>query len=574
MIRGWVVHGKQRAALFFMLALLLLCNQPLRYSSAFQSRTATLDLASSGLPLTLDPALAADLESLTAVENLFLALTDIDPTTGNVEPELATAWQVSPDRLIWTFTLRNDIHWMRYDPGTGTAETVRNVVAEDVIYGIKHACDPRTAANPNTPLLTLIGGCEVLSQTPIVDVTDDLVFGNTIQAKAPDDTTVMIALQQPFSYFLAVTPLIRPIPREAIEAHGLEWTAPGNLITNGGYFLDTNDGRSSRVFVRNHALPLSLQNGGNVDRVIYHIVPDGGTRLALYDDNTLDSANVDSLYVQNVLDNPAYTGQVVRIFDLSVYFFGFAHQKPPFDSVYVRRAFSTIIDRQDFIEQLRMGRGVPMIGLTPPGVPFAANQDASGVGFNVAYARQQMIYAGYPNCRNFPPVRIMTYPGYEEWGNFVASSAEKFLNCDASLFTIEPVVGPLALQEMNQADLWTIVWHPDYPDIHAWVGEALTCQVHSPLERSCTLTDRLLDRAAIEADPARRALYYADVEAAFFGPNGEHPVAPLFVEAGTFILVKPWISGPFTHDGRYAGLHWDAYRVDTIAKRAAHQENP
>jgi ABC-type oligopeptide transport system substrate-binding subunit len=50
----------------------------------------TVYSAGSDLVSTLDPQLAADSLSIPPVENLFLGLTDIDPKTTKIRPELAT----------------------------------------------------------------------------------------------------------------------------------------------------------------------------------------------------------------------------------------------------------------------------------------------------------------------------------------------------------------------------------------------------------------------------------------------------------------------------------------------------
>ena len=70
------------------------------------------------------------------MNNLFLGLTAQNPMTSDIEPELATGWEVSADGLVWTFTLRNDVPWVRWDPVTGTGEVLRMVTAHDAAFAI------------------------------------------------------------------------------------------------------------------------------------------------------------------------------------------------------------------------------------------------------------------------------------------------------------------------------------------------------------------------------------------------------------------------------------------------------
>ena len=86
-----------------------------------QDVPVTLDLSSGSEISSLDPAILSDAVSIVPVENLFLGLTDYDPITSAVVPELASSWEVSEDGTTWTFTLRDDVMWMQYDPASGTA---------------------------------------------------------------------------------------------------------------------------------------------------------------------------------------------------------------------------------------------------------------------------------------------------------------------------------------------------------------------------------------------------------------------------------------------------------------------
>jgi oligopeptide transport system substrate-binding protein len=202
---------------------------------------------------TLDPQLAGDAISIPAIENMFHGLTDYDPLTSQVVPELATSWTTSEDGLEWTFTLRNDVMWYRYDPATDTAAELRPVVAGDVVYGIKRACDARLGSYYGSIASSVIDGCNTVIGTAAEETTDDLVYGDTTQVSAPDDTTVVIKLQFAAGYFFSMTPMwmLRPVHQETIEEFGDEWTAPGNIATNGPYFVKEISRGVRRVFVRN-----------------------------------------------------------------------------------------------------------------------------------------------------------------------------------------------------------------------------------------------------------------------------------------------------------------------------------
>ena len=81
-------------------------------------------------PPTMDPAITEDTTSVDGTENMFVGLTVLSEL-GEVEPYLATDWEVGEDadgNPTYTFNLRDDIPWVKYDPVTG--ETTQEVDEE------------------------------------------------------------------------------------------------------------------------------------------------------------------------------------------------------------------------------------------------------------------------------------------------------------------------------------------------------------------------------------------------------------------------------------------------------------
>jgi oligopeptide transport system substrate-binding protein len=538
------------------------------------------DSAATSELATLDPQLGSDVVSITAIENLFHGLTNYDPLTSQVTPELATEWTTSEDGLTWTFTLRNDVMWYRYDPATQTAAELRPVVAADVVYGIKRGCDPRLGGSYSYVAASIIAGCEVVNGTAPEEATDELVFGDTIKVSAPDDTTVTIEIQFPAGYFFSMTPMwiFRPVHQETIEEFGDEWTNPGNIATNGPYFLQELSRGVRRVFVANENHPADLGFGGNIDQINFTVIEDPGTIFALYQDNQLDAAGVPAAELQAVLEDPAYADQLSFTTDLAVFYFGFGHDKPPFDNVHARRAFSAIIDREAFVQQVRQGRGQPMIHFTPPGMAHASPINEVGVGFDPDYAKAELEAAGFPNCEGFPNVNMVAYTGVGSWIEFWAAAAEEYLGCSPDIFTVEQLEFSVLLEvtshntpTQDRPNVWTLGWGPDYGDANNWVHDVLSCESSNDFMRPCTATDDLINAAARETDPAVRDQQYREIEEAFFGAEGEFPIAPIFMRLD-YALNKPWYTGPFDTDGLFGGAHWDAYNIDMAAKLEARGE--
>jgi len=372
--------------------------------------------------------------------------------------------------------------------------------------------------------------------------------------------------------------MIRPVPQETIEEYGDNWTEPGNIVTNGPYFVQENIRGVRRVFVRNDAInPELLSGDGNIEAINTTLIEDAGTTFALYQDDQLDTSGVPAAELQAVLEGPL-AAELVQVFDLAVFYFAFAHDKEPFDNVNARRAFSAIIDRAAFVEQIRQGRAVPMIHFTPPGMAHAPPINEIGVGFDPDYAAEQIAEAGYPNCEGFPNVDIVTYQGAGTWAEFWAAGAEQYLGCDPNVFNVEQLEFSVLLEVIDadtptqdRPNAWTLGWGPDYGDANNWVNDVLSCTSDNAFLRPCTEVDDLIDEAARESDPQVRDELYAEIENAFFGPDGEFPIAPIYMRT-TFTLVKPWYTGPFETDGLFGGAHWETRSIDMTAKLEARGE--
>ncbi len=230
---------------------------------------------------SLDPQAATDSNSIDFIENLFLGLTDVNPETTQIVPELATDWVYEPETHTWTFTIRDDVPWVYWNPDTGEIKEIRKVVAGDFVVGIQRACHPSNSSLYAEVVASLIAGCRVLRGVSPDDVNPEALA--RVGVFAPDDTTLQVTLEGPIGYFFAMTPMwfLRAVPPETIERFGggfnVEWTEPGNIVTNGPFVLDEWDRGVRRVLRRNPLLPADLQGPGNVERVIDLAIIEGGT---------------------------------------------------------------------------------------------------------------------------------------------------------------------------------------------------------------------------------------------------------------------------------------------------------
>jgi oligopeptide transport system substrate-binding protein len=276
--------------------------------------------------------------------------------------------------------------------------------------------------------------------------------------------------------------------------------------------------------------------------------------------------------LQNHLNT--FPNETDEIPDLAVFYFGFRTTKFPFNDVRVRRAFSAALDRNALLTQVYQDQGFPMIHFAPPGIFGAPPIDQVGVGFNPNFAQTQLAAAGYPNCAGFPTITLMGYSGQStfDWIQFAKNQWAANLGCNPNLIQIVQVSFSELLQATdpntpdNQAPhMWTLGWGPDFNDEKNWVDDVLWCQSNNRSKRACSSTDNLIVQARQETNPATRIALYTQIENAFFGQNGEFPMAPLWVRAA-FFARHSWVDRTPV---LFGGNQWYDWNIDWLAKLAA-----
>ena len=75
----------------------------------------------------------------------------------------------------------------------------------------------------------------------------------------------------------------------------------------------------------------------------------------------------------------------------------------------------------------------------------------------------------------------------------------------------------------------------------------------------------MLVAAREETDPATRVEMYAQIEDAFFGPDGEYPFFPIFLRIA-FVAEHSWYSNV---PALFGGAQWYNYSIYQAAQMAA-----
>jgi oligopeptide transport system substrate-binding protein len=561
-------------ALLVVSSMILTACGPQSAAVNLEDAVTSFGYSTTELP-TMDPQLGEDTVSIGYIENVFVHLTNYDLDTAEIVPEAATSWEISEDGMTYTFKIRTDIPWVKYDPETGevTQEQDENgdarfVTAYDFVYGIKRACNPNTGSYYSSIIAPNIVGCEdVLYAEDPENIPAELF--DAIGVSAPDEETLIIELPFAAAYFLSMTPMwtLTATPEWAIEAHGDQWTEAGNIVSNGRYVLVEWNRGVSRKLARNPLMPEDMQGGGNIEVFETNVVPDVATGYALWLNGEVDTSGIPDAELEAHLAE--YANETVQVPDLAVFYIAFRMTKAPFDNVHVRRAFSAAFDRETFVAEVRQGQGLPMKHFAPPGIFGAPPIDEVGVGYNPEYAREQLAEAGYPVCEGFPEVSLLGYSGQStlNWIEFAQANWAENLGCSPDLITIEQqdfsdLLATTKLDDDEAPNMWTLGWGPDYGDENNWVGDVLSCETAVRMKRECNEIDDLIDAARVESDPQKRIEMYAEIEDAFFGEEGEFPFMPLYLRIA-FVAEHSWLERT---PALFGGDQWYTWSIDTEAR--------
>jgi len=541
----------------------------------------TLDILIGTEPPSMDPSLGTDTTSIWSIRQMFMGLTSFDETAA-VVPSLATEWSSSEDGLTWTYTMRDDVHWVKLDPATGEFEDLGPVTANDVVYGVQRTLDPNTASDYAFVLYILAGGEEFNSADPTAD--DFEALKDAVGVTAVDDYTVEFTLKEPAGYFPSITGMWVTFPQnqEAVEAGGDNWTEPGNIVTNGPYTLQEWQHGSNLAWVKNPLWPDA--DNVQIELIQGPILDSASTAMTMYEANELDMM-ADPGWgpplpdMDRIKADPELSQELFIAPRTCTYYYGFVNEKAPFDDPLVRKAFAAAIDRQSLIDNVLKGDQVPAHTFAPPGIfgNAADNMDIAGwmveddYAAQVAQAQEWLAEAGFPEGEGLEATLMHnTSESHAQIAQAVqAMWAEAFPKASISIENQEWQVYLQTLLPDSPLDekpeIFRMGWCADYPDANNWLNEVFNSKSgqNYPMFFNDEF-DALVEQAAGESDPAVREDLYAQAEKLFI--DDVTAIAPIYYY--TYVRMhKPWLTNVVISPVSGDPIH--EWTIDMDAKNAA-----
>ena len=527
---------------------------------------------------TIDPSLAADLQSAQIVEETTVGLARLDELPGLSQPGMATAWDISADGLEYTFHLHSDVPWVKWDDTQGKVVKVqdcqgkdRMVTARDFEYGFLRTLDPKTGGTPYTLNFVLEGAQDYNS-----GATQDTA---KVGVKAVDDTTLVLKFKEPAAYNASIAAAGRAEPRWLIEgddctgARSDRWTETGFFQGHGPFTLKDWVHDSTITLVKNPYWPgITTVPQAKIDEITWSMLDDTAA-FTEFEAGNIDVAVVPPAEMDRVRSDPVLSRQLSVAPTLCTESYGFNTQAPFVNDARVRRALSAAIDRQALIDDVLKGNQAPAQWFARPGVagaPTPADHPDLGIAFDAARAQADL--QAYLKDQNLTAdqldltLMVSSNPRIVKIAEAIQQMWKSNLGLTVKLSSQEWKVYLTTIQDpKNTPQIFFAPWCDDYPDANnfdrdfAAHGGAMNPARGGGLNWQNPEFEKLVAAATTELDPARRVDLYAQAEEILV----DQDAALIPLDWNTRVTAaKPYVTRSFAADYGYLEK-WD---IDVGAK--------
>jgi oligopeptide transport system substrate-binding protein len=409
---------------------------------------ATGPLAAAGPPLryaagpagTLDPAFITSAADVQLLLQLYAGLTRLDEA-GEAYPSLASGWRISADGTTYEFTLRPGLTFSDGSP----------LVAEDVRRSWLRLLDPATGATAPDVLSIVVGATERAAGR---------IDEDEVGIRAPNDTTLVVELRHPASYFVEITatPTAFVVPRDADAS--ASWQSADAFVGSGPYVVDGTDGpdlvlRANQRYVAGPPPIDEIRWLASVDT----------TSVAAFANGQVDLISVPGWDATWIAFDPDLGPHLHAAEPLTISFFGFDTRRPPFDDPRVRRAFLLALDRDRLVPLAEGASAQAAASIVPPAV-WPEGYEPRLVS-DPAEARRLLDGAGYADRSALGPITINATglgvgPAVATWREVLGVEIE-----------VESMAFGDYLDLLDRGEpphIFTINWIADYPSPHALYG--------------------------------------------------------------------------------------------------------
>jgi peptide/nickel transport system substrate-binding protein len=269
-------------------------------------------------------------------ELIYEPLARPNPKTWEHEPRLAERWEISPDQLTFTFHLKQGVRWHDGKPLT----------ADDVVWTFKKLLDPTS---------------KTMAVRSFLEPVQDVI--------GVDAHTVRFSLKRRYWYAFDAIAEINIYPKH-VYAGGDFNTHPANrepTVGNGRFkFVHWKTG-DEIALERNNDY---FGEPARLERIVFKYAPDPTVRVQLLRRGELDVVlRISPDVWRNVSDDPDVAQSFWRLRHVpnGLQWIGWNEGRAPFGDPQIRRAMTMLLDRDDVVQNLRLGLDAPAVSWFYPG---------------------------------------------------------------------------------------------------------------------------------------------------------------------------------------------------------------
>ncbi|WP_077358495.1 peptide ABC transporter substrate-binding protein [Virgibacillus halodenitrificans] len=295
---------------------------------------------------SMDSSLATDESSFIYLAATTEGLYRLDENAKPVEG-IAKKHEVSDDGLTWTFHLREDAKWQNGDP----------VTAHDFVYAWQRAVNPDTGSEYGPYMMN-----GVIKNATSISSGEKSV--DELGAKAEDDYTLVVELENPTPYFESLTTFgtFFPLNQKFVEEQGDKYaTSSDALLANGPYKMaDWESTSSSWTLEKNE--DYWDADAVKMSQLKFEVVKDPQTAVDLYESGVVDRVDLTSDLVDQYATNEDYAISP----DTFVYFMKYNQTtNEALANKNIRNAMNRAFDKQALVDQILNNGSIVANGLIP-----------------------------------------------------------------------------------------------------------------------------------------------------------------------------------------------------------------
>ena len=413
---------------------------------------------------SLDPALAHDATSNSAIQMIYTGLVQLDDKQ-QIQPQLAQSWSQSSDGMTWTFHLRPHLEFSDGTPLTSA----------DVAYSIDRALQPATRSTVAPLYLGLIRDADQMQAGRV-----QTLIGDSLQM--PNANTLIISTRKKAAYFLSMltVPCSYVVEKSLVTKYGAAFT--DHLADGGGAgpFKVAQYTHSKVItFVPN---PNYYKAKPQLQQVVMAFYPSDDAAYQAYQANRVDTTGVPV----STFASDKKRKDFVQVPQLWINYYAMNYLAKPFDNIHIRQAFALAINKQDIATNVWKGTVLPTNHIVPQGMsgynPNLNGPDGTqSLGGNPTQAQallqQGLKEEGWKSVAQMPAITLTYASGVSGADQEVAALVQMWqqvlnVKVATSTFDYNTLLDKVTASTGNAEGLqmWGLAWVAEYPDPQDWLS--------------------------------------------------------------------------------------------------------